>query len=181
MSRLKQPVGPSDHVLGPRDAPVTLVEYLDYECPFCARAHHVVAEVLRRVGDIARYVPRHFPLSQVHPHAVVAAQAAEAAGAQNRFWQMHSTLFENQDALEPEDLIRYAASLGVDVPRFADELRTGVHMWKVRSDFMSGARSGVNGTPTFFINDARFDGSWDPDSLTAAILQLTPPEMLHPM
>jgi protein-disulfide isomerase len=161
MSRLLQPVGRLDHVLGPGDAPVTLVEYGDYECPHCARAHRVLAEVLRRVGDEVLFAFRHFPLSQIHPHATLAAQAAEAAGEQDRFWEMHHMLFENQDALELEDLITYAKAVGVDAARFAEELHDQVHLPKVRADFLSGVRSGVNGTPTFFINEERFNTPWD--------------------
>jgi protein-disulfide isomerase len=171
MSRLTQPVGPSDHTLGPLDAPVQLVEYLDYECPFCARAHHVVAEVLDRVGDEVLYVPRHFPLTQIHPHALLAAQAAEAAGAQGRFWPMHATLFENQHALDFDSILVYADALGLDVSRFTRELRTGAHLPKVQNDFKSGVRSGVNGTPTFFVNGDRLNAGWDAFTLMAAIRQ----------
>jgi protein-disulfide isomerase len=167
--RLTQPVGPKDHVLGAPDAPVTLVEYLDYECPFCGQAHQVVAQVLDNIGDLVRYVPRNFPLSQIHPHALIAAQAAEAAGAQGMFWPMHSTLFENQDALDPEALVVYADALGMNVPRFTEELRNGVHLPKIQDDFRSGVRSGVNGTPTFFVNGERLDRGWDAATLTSAI------------
>jgi protein-disulfide isomerase len=166
MSKLVQPVGPNDHVLGSDDAPVTLVEYGDYE-----RAYRVVGEVMRRLGDSVRLAYRHFPLTQVHPHAQMAAQAAEAAGAQDRFWRMHSMLFEHQDALEPEDLLSYAEAIDLDVVRFAQDLRQEIHLPKVLADFRSGVRSGVNGTPTFFINGERFDLPWDPETLTAAIAQ----------
>lgn len=167
--RLTQPIGPMDHVLGAPDAPVTMVEYLDYECPFCAQAHEVVAQVLSNIGDLVRYVPRHFPLSQIHPHALLAAQAAEAAGAQRMFWPIHSTLFENQDALDPEALMVYADALGLHVPRFTADLRNGAHLPKVQDDFRSGVRSGVNGTPTFFINGTRLDRGWDGATLTSTI------------
>lgn len=167
--RLTEPIGPKDHVLGPPEAVVTVAEYMDYECRFCAQAHEVVGQVLSNIGDLVRYVPRHFPLSQIHPHALLAAQAAEAAGAQQMFWPMHSTLFENQDALDPEALIVYADALGLRVPRFTEELRNGVHLPKVQEDFRSGVRSGVNGTPTFFINGVRLDRGWDVAALTAAV------------
>jgi protein-disulfide isomerase len=170
MSRLLQPVGRLDHVLGPSDASVTLVEYGDYECPHCARAHGVLAEVLRRVGDDLLFAYRHFPLSQIHPHATLAAQAAEAAGDQDHFWEMHHMLFEHQDALELDDLVSYARAIGLDVVPFAQELRDQVNLPKVRADFLSGVRSGVNGTPTFFINGERLNTAWDdPIALATAL------------
>ena len=169
MSKLSPPVGPGDHILGDPDAPVTLVEYGDYECPYCGRAHLVTQEVLRRLGRDVRFVYRHLPLSEIHPHALAAAEAAEAAGAQGKFWPMHDTLFENQDALEAEDLPGYAEALGLDTPRFVRDLGSHAHLAKVKGDFRSGIRSGVNGTPTFFIDGVRFDDSWDTETLTAAL------------
>jgi protein-disulfide isomerase len=169
MSRLQTPIDHRDHVLGPEEAPVTLVEYGDYECAFCGRAHGVIHEVLRRVGDDVRFAYRHFPLSQVHPHALLAAQAAEAAGAEHFFWEMHHLLFEHQKALGSDDLLSYADTIGLDVARFAQELRFEIYLPKVHADFESGVRSGVTGTPTFFINGERFDMPWDPDSLATAI------------
>jgi protein-disulfide isomerase len=160
--QLMPPVSDRDHAQGPADARLTLVEYGDYECPHCARAHPVVKAVQKRLGSRLRFVFRHFPLSNAHPHAQAAAEAAEAAGAQGKFWEMHDTIFENQGALETEDL-------GLDVDRFASELDREVYGERVRSDFKSGVRSGVNGTPTFFINGARFDGSWDEAGLLAAL------------
>jgi protein-disulfide isomerase len=166
---LTPPVSADDHSSGPEDAPVTLVEYGDYECPHCGAAHPVVQEVRRILGPNLRFVFRHFPLQQIHPHAKRAAEAAEAAGAQGKFWEMHDLLFENQDALEDADLVRYAASLSLDAERFATELSTGVYTPRVRGDFRSGVRSGVNGTPTFFINGARHEASWDLPTLSAAV------------
>lgn len=163
---LTPPVSARDHVLGPPTAPVTLVEYGDYECPFCGAAHPVVKEVLRTLGNQARFVFRHFPLTQVHPHA---ERAAEAAGAQGEFWPMHDTLYEHQDALGDEHVLAYAALLGLDVDRFAQELADRVYAGRVREDFLSGVRSGVNGTPTFFVNGRRHDGSYDPETLLAEI------------
>ncbi len=177
MNRLALPVGPRDHILGPPEAPVTLVEYGDYECPYCGSAHHVVAEVMRNLGNEVRFVFRHFPLSQIHPRALSASQAAESAGAEGLFWPLHTTLFENQDALDVDDLLVYAEGLGLDVVRVADELRTGVQLPKVTSDFRSGVRSAVNGTPTFFINGERFDGRWDLDTLTVALRQAAQPPL----
>jgi protein-disulfide isomerase len=165
------PVGERDHVIGPANAPVTLVEYGDYECPYCGAAHPIVKEVRRRMGNAMRFAFRHFPLTRVHPHAERAAEAAEAAGAQgkSKFWQMHDMLYEHQDALDDEYLEIYAATIGLDVERFARELLSGVHAPRVREDFLSGVRSGVNGTPTFFINGRRHEGSYDLETLLLAI------------
>ena len=158
-----------DHIQGPRDAPATLLEYGDYECPFCGRAYWVVKDVQNRLRNHMRLVYRHFPLAEMHPHAPRAAEAAEAAGAQGRFWQMHAVLFENQRALEDEDLLRYAAHVGLDLARFVRDVSTRAFAPKVREDFLSGVRSGVNGTPTFFVNSHRHDGAWDSATLTAAL------------
>jgi protein-disulfide isomerase len=166
---LNPPVSERDHVIGPRTAPVTLVEYGDFECPYCGAAHPVVKEVQRRLANGLRFAFRHFPLTRVHPHAEHAAEAAEAAGAQGKFWEMHDLLFEHQNALEDEDLLLYAAFLGLDMDRFASELELGVHAPRVRDDFLSGVRSGVNGTPTFFINGRRHEGAADLQTLLAAI------------
>jgi protein-disulfide isomerase len=171
MSRLSQPVSPADHILGPDGAPVTLLEYGDFECPFCGRANRVVTEVLHRFADRVRYVFRHFPLTHTHAHALAAAEAAEAAAAQGRFWHMHAMLFEHQDALEFDDLLEYARALGLDVRRFAADLRSGRQRPKVTEDYHSGVRSGVTSTPTFFINETRFDLAWDPDTLSAALAE----------
>jgi Na+:H+ antiporter, NhaA family len=169
MSTLTEPIGPNDHAIGRANARVQLVEYGDYGCPFCARAHYETTEVLRRAGDDLRYAFRHFPLVQIHPHSHLAAQAAEAAGAQGRFWPMHSLCFMNQAALEPDTLMVHAATLGLDVHRFARELRAGTHRPKVQTDFRTGVCSGVRGTPTFFLNGIRHDGRSNAESLTAAI------------
>jgi len=166
---LSLPVTAEDHAQGPATAPVTLVEYGDFECPYCGRAHPIVKAIQERFGDELRFVFRNFPLSQVHPHAVHAAEAAEAADAQNAFWPMHDYLFEHQRALADEDLIRYAGDLGLDVDHFTTDLTDAVYEEKVRAHFMSGVRSGVNGTPTFFINGARHDDSYEFDILVSAI------------
>lgn len=169
MSKLTPPVGLGDHIRGPTDALVTLVEYGDFECPFCGRAHLVIKEVEKRLGRDMRFVFRHFPLTEAHPHALEAAEAAEAASAQGKFWPMHDLLFENQDALESEDLLGYAESLGLDVTQLSDDLAADTHLDKIKRDLQSGIRSGVNGTPTFFIDGIRFDEPWDPDTLTTAL------------
>jgi len=167
---LAVPVGPRDHIIGPDTAPVTLVEYGDYECPYCGAAHPIVQALVDRLGDDLRFVFRHFPLAQAHPHAQQAAEAAEAAGVQGKFWQMHDLLYEHQTALDSHHLLAYAGALGLDVERFASELASHVHADRVRQDFMSGVRSGVNGTPSFFINGRRHDGSYDLRTLLAAIV-----------
>ena len=171
MSQLTPPVNDRDHTLGDPSAPVSLVEYGDYECPFCGLAHRVVQALLAELGSSVIYAFRDFPLAQAHPHALVAAEAAEAAGAQDAFWPMHHLLYENQAALEPRDLVRYAVFLKLDVERFTNDLQNHVYLQKVKSDFRSGARSGVNGTPTFFINGERWDEGWDHPTLRAGIIQ----------
>lgn len=164
-----------DHTFGLPDAPVTLVEYGDYECPFCGAAHVSVSQVLRAAGNNVRFVFRHFPLSRIHPHAQKAAEAAETAGAQGKFWSMHRLLYENQHALDVPSLLTYADALNLDIDKFAQELASGAHAGRVREDFMSGVRSGVNGTPTFFINGRRHDGGYDPRTLLAAIAATAAP------
>jgi protein-disulfide isomerase len=168
--RLTPPVSTHDHAAGSGDASVTLVEYGDYECPYCGMAYPIVKALQRELGRSLRFVFRNFPLGEVHPHARHAAQAAEAAGAQGKFWEMHDLLFEHQKALEDADLIGYARSLGLDAERVARELDEGTYAKRVRDDFRNGMRSGVNGTPTFFINGIRHDGPWDATTLTNALL-----------
>ena len=158
--QLVVPVGDDDHASGPADAPVTLVEYGDFECPYCGMASPIVKALQRRMGKRLRFVFRHFPLKQSHAHAQHAAEAAEAAGAQGAFWRMHDVLFERQDALEDADLRRYAAELRLDAARLEGELAEGTHTRRVRDQFRAGVRSGVNGTPTFFVNGYRYDGTW---------------------
>ena len=158
-----------DHVDGPADAPVTLVEYGDYECPYCGAAFPIVKRIQRQMAGRLRFVFRNFPITTSHPHAEAAAEAAEAAGAQGRFWEMHDRLYENQRNLTGADLRLYAESLGLDLERFDDELDQHAHVERVREDFMSGVRSGVNGTPTFFINGTRHDASYDYEALLAAL------------
>jgi formate-nitrite transporter family protein len=170
-STLKFPVSEGrDHIRGAPTALVTIVEYADFECPYCRAAHVVLDDLLARLDERFRLVFRHFPLTQIHPHAERAAEAAEAAASQRRFWDMHDLLFDGQDALEDPDLVGYASELGMDVERFGLELVQGTHRPRVREDFLGGVHSGVNGTPTFFINGRRHDGSWDEDSLAAAIV-----------
>jgi Na+/H+ antiporter NhaA len=168
--KLDPPVDPGrDHLRGRTDAPLTLVEYGDFECPFCGRATGVLRELRERFGDEGRYVFRHLPLTDVHPHAQLAAEAAEAAGAQGRFWDMHDLLFEHQDELEPEDLMGYAAELGLDLEQFTRDLNTGRHAARVREDVISAEASGARGTPTFFVGDQRHVGAYDAETLARAL------------
>ncbi|MGQ0714656.1 MAG: DsbA family protein [Gemmatimonadaceae bacterium] len=169
--QLNPPVSSHDHIAGPDEAPVTLVEYGDLECPYCRMAHPIVKAVRGALGPRMRFVFRHFPLKEIHPHAPHAAEAAESAGAQGKFWEMHDIIFENQHALEDSDLIRYAKSLGLDGDRIAQDLAGGTYTKKVRDDFRSGVRSGVNGTPTFFVNGQRFDGTWADERAFIAALR----------
>ena len=158
-----------DHIQGAAEAPATLLEYGDYECPFCGAAYPIVKEVQSRLGDRLRFVFRNFPITTSHPHAELAAEAAEAADAQRKFWEMHDLLYESQQHLEAADLHRYAEQLGLDVGRFDNEVARHVHAERVREDFMSGVRSGVNGTPTFYVNGVRHDGDYELESLLATL------------
>jgi protein-disulfide isomerase len=158
-----------DHIQGPADAPVTLVEYGDYECPYCGAAYPIIKEVQSRMGAQLRFVFRNFPITTSHPHAEQAAEAAESAAIQSRFWRMHDLLYENQRRLRDEDLRGYAEKLGLDLAAFETELAEHVHAARVREEFMSGVRSGVNGTPTFYIDGARYDDSYDVETLLAAL------------
>jgi protein-disulfide isomerase len=169
---LHAPVTERDHAQGPATATVTLVEYGDYECPHCGRAYPIVKEVQRRLGQDLRFVFRNFPLREIHPHAARAAEAAEAAASQGLFWEMHDAIFEHQHALDDRHLIEYAVELGADEEQFRRELASQTHAARVRGDFLTGVRSGVNGTPTFFINGVRYDGSWDVETLARALREV---------
>jgi protein-disulfide isomerase len=163
------PVSTRDRLLGRLDAAYVLVEYGDYQCPYCRAAQPEVEAVVAAMGEDLAFVFRHFPLSNIHPHAWKAAEAAEAAAAQRSFWEYHSMLFANQEGLDIPHLVAYAGSLGLDVDRLADELAAGSHGPKVHEDFRSGILSGVNGTPTFFVNGLRHDGGSDAASLLRAM------------
>jgi len=158
-----------DHIRGPEDAPVTLLEYGDFECPYCGRAEQVIRELLVSSGSDVRYVWRHLPLNDVHPSAQLAAEAAEAASAQGWFWEMHDLLLENQEALSRADLVRYAEQLGLDLGRFKDDLNNHHQSGRVLADVVSADESGVSGTPTFFVNGRRHYGVYDIDALTQAV------------
>jgi protein-disulfide isomerase len=169
MSTLKAPVTPRDHILGPANALVTLVEYGDYECPNCGAAHPIVKLVLERFGDNIRFVFRHFPLSQIHPNAQATAESAEFAGAHGRFWEMHDGIYENQDQLGLPLLFALVSALGLSEAELREALVNGTYTDKVKSDFLGGVRSGVNGTPSFFINGRRHDGAYAFGDLVSAV------------
>src|SRR5438067_210371 len=171
---LTPPVSQRDHQQGPETAPVTVVEYGDYECPYCGEAYPIVKEIQLRLGERLRFVFRNFPLKEAHPHAQHAAEAAEAAAGQGKFWEMHDTLYEHQEALPDRQLEEYAAAVGLDVEQFDRDMEGQVYRERVRADFMSGVRSGVNGTPSFFINGRRHDDSYDLETLLAAIETAAP-------
>jgi protein-disulfide isomerase len=170
-SKLLLPRAKHDHIQGTIDAPIALVEYGDYECPYCGQAYPVIKAIQKRLGDRLCFAFRNFPLANSHPHAEHAAEAAEAAGAQGKFWEMHDLLYENQEALGDENLARYAQALGLDARRLMSEVLTGAHLARVREDFQSGARGGVNGTPSFFINGVRHDGAPSFEALLAALVR----------
>jgi protein-disulfide isomerase len=158
-----------DHVRGPEDAPVTLVEYADFECPYCGQAEPVIRELLAEFGRELRYVFRHLPLEDVHEHAQLAAEAAEAAGVQGKFWEMHDLLFQHQNTLTEPDLIRYAEQLGLNVEYFEVKLRKRKFAPRVARDVESADLSGVSGTPTFFANGRRHHGAFNLAELTALV------------
>jgi protein-disulfide isomerase len=169
MTRLTLPVGKRDHTLGVEKASITLVEYGNYACAHCAQTKHIVEEIRRRLNGDLRFVYRHFPHTGLHSSSQRAAEAAEAAGAQGWFWEMHRLLFEHPHDLSDATIGLCAATLGLDMPRFLRDLKQGVYAEKVREDFESGLRSRVNGTPTFYINGVRHDDYWDADTLLAAM------------
>ena len=169
MAELTVSVNQSDHIFGNPKAPVVIVEYGDYQCPYCGQAYSIGKSLQRQFGDDLCLVFRNFPLSQVHPLAGMAAQAAEAAGVQGKFWEMHDLLYEHQEALEFDDLTSYAEELGLDLEKFNKDIQEGSVVEKIAQDVRSGIRSGVNGTPTFFLNGIRYDDSWDLEPFTAAI------------
>jgi protein-disulfide isomerase len=167
MKQLLYPISSNDHVFGNTAASLELLEYGDYECPYCGRAYPIVKEIQQQLGGDLKFVFRNFPLSKIHPNAFFAAVATEAAGVQGKFWEMHDIIFENQRTLDTEIIFRFAAALDLDIHRFKDDVQQENLIEKVEKDFESGLRSGVNGTPTFFINGEKYDGAW----IDAALLQ----------
>jgi protein-disulfide isomerase len=170
MAKLKVPVSPADHAQGPADALVTLVEYGDYECPHCGRAHPIVKALQKRFGSQMRFVFRNFPLREIHPNAEAAAETAEFAATQDKFWEMHDLIYENQKDLSDELLSDLAKRLKLDARKLARALEIGEFAERVKTDFSGGVRSGVNGTPTFFINGQRHDADFELDTLVRAII-----------
>ena len=171
MAQLRVPVTPLDHILGGDEALVTIVEYGDYECPHCAAAQPILAQILAHFGDRLRLVYRHFPMVEVHPAAGVAAEVAEFAGSRGLFWQMHQSIFANQPRLSVPVLIALAANLKLSPVDLRDALASGAFAEKVQGDFIGGVRSGVNGTPTFFVNGVRHDSPYGVATLSSAIDQ----------
>jgi protein-disulfide isomerase len=165
------PMAGHDHIQGPINAPFALVEYGDYQCPYCGEAYPLVKAIQERLGDKLCFAFRNFPLTTMHPHAEHAAEAAEAAAGQGKFWEMHDILFENQNALEDDDIEQYAESLGLDSERLMGEVLSGAHALRLKEDFRGGARNGVNGTPTFFVNGVRYDGPPGVAGLFAALTE----------
>jgi NhaA family Na+:H+ antiporter len=166
---LTPPVSDKDHAQGPADAPLTLVEYGDYECEYCGSAYPMVRALQERFGNRLRFVFRHFPHASIHPHASIAAQAAEAAAAQGKFWEMHETLFAHQKELAGTDLIHYALRIGLEPYRVESDLASQIFARRVNEHYLSGQQSGVKRTPTFFINGRRYDGERNFEGLSAAL------------
>jgi protein-disulfide isomerase len=168
--RLTLPVGPRDHIEGPPDARLVLVEYGDYQCPYCGAAYPIVKRIQQSLGARLRFVFRNFPITNAHPQAQWAAESAEAAAAQGKFWEMHDFLYENQRSLGDEAFFaRFERKLKLDVAQLDREVAEHRHADRIQEDFLSGVRSGVNGTPTFFINDQRYDGYPEFAHLVAAL------------
>jgi protein-disulfide isomerase len=161
MPKLKPPVNSKDHFQGNENAPVELVEYGDYQCPHCGYAYPVIRNIQKKLGNQLKFVFRNFPLAEAHPDATHAAIAAEAASAQNKFWEMHDITFENQQHLDDVHLLRYAEKIGLDIAKFQADFEKPVFAEKVEADFESGIRSGVDGTPSFFVNGEKYNGDWE--------------------
>jgi protein-disulfide isomerase len=168
---LTPPVSTRDHAQGPADAPLTLVEYGDYQCPYCGAAYPVVKQLQKALGQKLRFVFRNFPLTQMHPYALAAAETAEAAALQGKFWEMHDLIYERQNILDADILPAWARELGLDLGKFGAAIKQGDIVKRIKEDRTSGIRSGVNGTPTFFINGSRHDDAPDYNSLAAALKQ----------
>ena len=167
--RLTLSVKDRDHRHGPTTASMTLVEYGDYECPYTGQAYPIVKEIQKRLGNKLLFVFRNFPLTQIHPHAQHAAEAAEASAGQGKFWEMHDYLFEHQQVLDDVHLATYANKLALDAHKFSQDMSKHTYAARIHEDLLSGEQSGVEGTPTFFINGVRYDDSWDLETLLTAI------------
>jgi protein-disulfide isomerase len=165
--KLQPRVNKTDHLQGNLDAPIELVEYGDYQCPHCGRAYPIIKSIQRKLGNKLKFVFRNFPLAEIHPDATKAAVAAEIAASQGKFWEMHDIIFEHQEALDDESLIKYAAEIELDLQKLNSDLQKPEFVEKVENDFESGIRSGVNGTPSFFINGVKYNGSWEENQFLA--------------
>lgn len=169
MTQLKIPVTDSDHIQGNKNAGITLLEYGDYECPYCGQAYPIVKQIQKHFGDKLRFVFRNFPLVESHPYAGIAAITAEFAGSKNKYWVMHDLLYENQENLDIPDLLSYAESLSLSPNELQTAIEKEMFSDKIKNDFMGGVRSGVNGTPSFFINGSRHNGPFDYENLLRAL------------
>lgn len=149
-----------DHIIGKKEAPVELLEYGDYQCPYCRNAYYIIKEIQKEMGDDMRFIFRNFPITSIHPHSFHAALAAEAAAEQGKFWEMHDMLYENQDQLEDAHLVEYAKKIDLDIARFEEDFSKSSHYDKIREDYNSGLQYGVQGTPAFFVNGEIFQGNW---------------------
>lgn len=167
--RLDRPIGEGDHTQGNPDARVSLVLYGDYQCPYTARVVPIVNDLLRERGEEIHFAYRHFPLSDIHPHSQAASEAAEAAASQGKFWEMHETIFQHMGRQDRSSLLRYAGDLGLDTDRFTQDLKDHAHADRVNRDKESGEQSGVESTPTFYVNGIRYDGENEMDAITEAV------------
>lgn len=165
-------VNANDHVLGNANAPIELIEYADYQCPYCRQAYFIIKNIRKELGDDLRFIFRNFPLAELHPHAVHAAIAAETASAQNNFWEMHDIIFENQRYLDDHHLLQYAKEIGLDVNRFEKDFGKDPYFQKVNHDYETGIQNNVDSTPTFFINGKRYEGRWADDSFITYLRSL---------
>jgi protein-disulfide isomerase len=170
---LKPPVSDKDHMQGNINAPIELVEYGDYQCPHCGAAYPVIKSIQGQMGDKLKFVFRNFPLAEAHPDATSAAIATEAAAGQGKFWEMHDAVFEHQHDLSDKALIKLAKQIGIDVEQFENDFDRPATQDKVETDFESGVRSGVNGTPAFFINGRKYNDSWDEEVLLGYLRSLS--------
>jgi protein-disulfide isomerase len=166
---LRPPVTEKDHIDGNLNAIIELLEYGDYQCPHCGKAYFIVKQMQEKLGDKLKFVFRNFPLAKIHPEATIAAISTEAAALQGKYWQMHDIVFENQDSLEPESLFEYARELGMNMEKFGKDITDPALAEKVESDFESGIRSGVNATPTFYINGEKYNDGWESDRMLVYI------------
>lgn len=175
-NHLTNPVSERDHTQGAANAEITLVQYGDYECPYTRRSNYAVAEMQQELGDRLRFVYRNFPLISIHPHALHAAEAAEAAAAQGKFWEMHDYIFHHQHTLEDSDLEKFAEAVGLDLERFNRDMQEHNQLDRIDEDVKGGEASGVRGTPTFFINGTLYKGSWETEQLRAALQTAVNPQ-----